>query len=139
MSDSLRPHELQHARLPCPSLCSWVRSNSCLLSQWRHPTISSSVTPFSSSSQSFPASESFPINESAFHIREAKVLALQHQSSQWMNYQGWFPLGLTGMISLLSKELSRVFSSTTIQKHHFFGAQPSLWYSHICTWILEKP
>ena len=108
----------------CPSLSPRVCSNSCPLSQWCHPTISSSVAPLSSSSQSFPASEPFPKNwlfaSGGQSIRvTASVLP--------MNIQGWFPLGLTALISLQSKGLSRVFSSTTVQKHQFFSPQPSLW------------
>ena len=139
MSNSLRPHGLQHSRLPCPSLSPGVCSNSCPLSQWCHPTISSFVTPFFSCPQSFPASGSFPVNRlftSAGHSIGASASAPVLP----MNIQGWFPLGLTALISLLSKGLSRVFSSTTVQKHQFFGDQPSLWAnSHICTWLLEKP
>ena len=119
VSDSLRPHKLQHARLPCPSLSSSVCSNSCPLSQWCHPIIFSSVTPFSSCPQSFLASESFP--KSQFFSSGGQSIGAT-ASVLPMSVQGWFPLGLTGSISLLS----RVFSSTTI-KHQFFGAQPSLW------------
>ena len=129
--DSLWPHELQHARLPCPSLSPTVCSNSCPLSQWCHPTISSSVTPFSSWLQPFPAS-------GAFH--QVAVGASTSASVLPMNIQGWFPLGLTGLISLQSKGLSGVFSSTTVWKHQFFGTQLSLWSnSHIRSWLLEKP
>ena len=128
MSDSLWPHELQHTRLPCPSLSPRVCSNSHPLRQWCHPTILSSVTPFSSCPQSFPGSGDQSIGASA----SAPVLP--------MNIQGWFPLGLTSVISLQSKGLSRVFSSTTVRKHKFLGSQPSLWSdSHICTWLQEKP
>ena len=135
MSDSLWPYGLQHTRLPCPSLSSRVCSNSCSLSRWCHPTISSSVTHFSCH-QSFPASGSFPVSwlfasGSQSNGASASVLT--------MNIQGWFPSGLTGMISLLSKGLSRVFSITTVWKHQFFSAQPSLLSnSHIYTWLLEK-
>ena len=124
VSDSLRPHERQHARLPCPSPSSWICSNSCPLSQWCHPTISSSV-PFSSCPRSFPASGSFPmiwLFTSGGRSIGASALASVHS----MNIHGWFPLGWTGLISLLSKGLSRVFSSTTVRKHQFFGTQPSL-------------
>ena len=139
VSDILQPHGLQHARLLCPSLTPRVCSNSCLLSRWCHPTISSSVIPFSSCFQSFPASVSFPMSrlvtsggQSIGASGSAPVLP--------MNVQDWFPLGLIGLISLKSKGLSRVFSSTIVQKHQFFGAQPSLWSnSHIQTWLLEKP
>ena len=131
VSDSLQPHGLQHARLACPSLSPGICSNSCPLSQWYHPTISSSATLFSSCPQSFPASGSFLISwlfasggQSSEASASASVLA--------MNTQGWFPLGLTSLSSLPFKGLSRVFSSTTIQKHQFFGTQPSLWLnSHI--------
>ena len=135
MSDSLWPYGLQHTRLPCPSLSPRVCSNSCSLSRWCHPTISSSVTHFSCH-QSFPASGSFPVSwlfasGSQSNGASASVLT--------MNIQGWCPSGLTGMISLLSKGLSRVFSITTVWKHQFFSAQPSLLSnSHIYTWLLEK-
>ena len=117
-----------------PGVC----SNSCSWSQWCHPTISSSVAPFSSYPQSFPASGSFPMSwlfvsggQSIGTLTSASVLPL--------NIQGWFPLGLTDLISLLSKGLSRVFSNTTVWKRQFFGAQSSLWSkSHIYTWLLEK-
>ena len=130
-------HGLQHTKLQCPSPCSAACSNSCPLSQWCFPTISSYVIPFSSCVQPFPTSGSFPMNwlfaSGSQSIRaSASVLP--------MNIQGWFPLGLTGLISLLSKGLSRVFSSTTIQKHQFFSVQLSLWSSsHIHTWLEEKP
>ena len=125
MFNSLRPHGLQHGRLPCPSLSPWVCSNSCPLSQWCHPTISSSVTYFSSCPQSFPASESFPISW-LFPSGDQSIGASTSASVLPMNIQSWFPSGLTGLISLLSKGLSRVFNST-VQKHQFFSAQPSLW------------
>ena len=134
---SLRPHGLQHTGLLCPSLSPWVCSKSCPWSQWCHPTISSSVTHFSSCLQSFPASESFPA--SWFLTSDGQRIRTSAASSVLpMNIQGWFPLGWTGLISLLSKGLSRVFPSTTIQKHQLFGAQPSSWpNSHICTWLLD--
>ena len=139
LSDSLWPHGLQHARLPCPSPPPRARSNSCPLGQWCHPTISSSVIPFSSCLQSFPASGSFTISQffaSGGRSIGASVLA----SVLPMNIQDSFPLGLTDLISLQSKGLSRDFSNTTIQKHQFFGDQLSLWFnSHIHTWLLEKP
>ena len=132
--DSLRPHTLQHARLSCPLLSLEVCSNSCTLSQWCHSTVSSSVTSFLCL-QSFPASGSFPMSQlfaSAGQSIGASVLP--------MNTQGWFPWGFTGFISLLSKRHSRVFSSTTVWKHQFFGVQPSLWSnSHICTRQLKRP
>ena len=128
---------LQHGRLPCPSLSPRTCSNSCPLSQWCHPTISSSVIPFSSHLQSFPASGSFPMNQ-FFPSGGQSIGALA--SFLPMNIQDWFPLGWTGWISLQSKGLSRVFSSTTVQKHQFFGTQRSLRsYSHICIWLLENP
>ena len=123
---TLQPHELQHARLPCPSLSPGVCSSSCPLSQWCHPAISSSVIPFSSCPQSFPASGSFPMSQ-LFASGGQGIGA--SASVLPVNIQGWFPLGLTGLISLHSKGLSRVFYSTAIQKHQFFGTQPSLWPS----------
>ena len=120
MSDSLWPHELQHARLPCPSLSPWVCSNGCPLSQWWHPTISSSVIPFSSCLQYFPASGSFPVSQ-FFTSGGQSIEASASASVLAMNIQCWFPLGLTGLISLQSKWLSRIFSSTTIQKHQFLA------------------
>ena len=133
---TLRSHGLQHARLPCPSLSPGVCSNSCPLSQWCHPTISS-VIPFSPCPQSSPASGSFPVNW-LFASGVQSIRASTSASVLPMNIQGWFPLGLTGLISLQSKRLPRVFSGT-IQKCQFFGTQPSLWSnSHIHTWLLEK-
>ena len=138
VSDSLWPHELQHTRLPCPSLSPTVCSNSCPLSWWCHPTISSSIIPFSFCLQSFPASGSFPKSQH-FASGGQSIGALDSASVLPVNTQGWFPLGLTGLISLKSKGHSRVFSSTTIQKQRLFGTLPSLWpNSHICTWLLEK-
>ena len=127
------------ARLPCPSLSPRVCSNSCTLSRWCHPTISSSAVPFSSSHQSFPASGSFPV--SWFFTSGGKSIGASASTSALpMNIQGWFPLELTGLIFLLSKRLSRVFFSTTVQKLQFFGTQLFLWSNyHICTWLLEKP
>ena len=131
VSDSLQSHGLQHARLPCPSPTPGACSNSCPLSWWYHPTISSSVVPFSSCLQSFPGSGSFPVSQ-LFASGGHNIRALVSASVLSMNIQGWFPLGLTGLISLQSKGLSRVFSNTTVQKHQFFGTQPSLWSnSHI--------
>ena len=136
MSDSLQPHGLQHIRCPCPSLSPGVCSNSCPLNWWCHPTISSSVIPFSSCPQSFPASGSFPVRW-LFASGSKSIGALA--SALPVNIQAWFPLGWTGLITLQSKGLSRVFSNTTIRKHQFFGTQPSLWSnSHIHTWLLEK-
>ena len=134
VSNTLQPNGLQHARLPCPSPSPRVCSNSCPLRQWCHPTISSSVIPFSRF-QSFPASGSFLMSQ-LFTSGGQSIGA--SASVLPMNIQDWFPLGFTGLISLLSKRLSRVFSSITVQKHQFFSAQPSLWFhSHIHTWLLE--
>ena len=126
VSDSLQPHGLKHARPPCPPPTPGVYSNSCPLSQWCHTTISSSVVPFFSCTQSFPASGSFQMSQ---------LFAWGGQSigvsgSAWifqlpMNIQDWFPLGWTGWISLQSKGLSRVFSNSTVQKHQFLSA-------HLC-------
>ena len=125
VSNSSRPHEPPHARPPCPSPNLGVYPNSCPLSQWCHPTISSSVIPFSSCPQSFPVSGSFPMSQlSASGGQSIGVSA--STSVLPMNTQGWFPLGWTGWISLQSKGLSRVFSNTTIQKHHLVGTQLSL-------------
>ena len=138
MSSSLWSHGLQHTRLPCPSLSPRVCLKSCPLSQWCHPTISFSVVPFSSCLQSFPASGSLPMSQS-FASSGQNIGALASASVLSMNIQGWLPLGLTGLISLQSKELSRDFSNTIIRKHQFFSAQPSLWSnSHIHTWLLGK-
>ena len=137
MSDSLLPHGLQHTRLTYPSLTPRVCSNSCPLRQWCHPTMSSSVTHFPCN-QSFPESGSFPMSQ-LFASGGQSNGASASASVLPMNIQGWFPSGLTGVISLQSKGLSRVFSSTTVWKHQFFSAQPSLWSnSHIHTWLLEK-
>ena len=122
-SDSLQPHALQHTMLPCPSLSPWVCSNSSLLSQWCHPTISSSVAPFSSCLQSFPESGSFPMSW-LFISGGRSIRALA--SVPPMNIQDWFLLGLTGLVSLQCKGFSRIFPNTTIQKHQFFSIQPSL-------------
>ena len=124
MCDSLWPHWLQHARSPCPLPTRGVYSNSCPLSWWCHPAISSSVTPFSSCHQSLPASGSFPMSQ--FFISGGQTTGVPASASVLpMNIQDWFPLGWTGWISLLSKGLSRVFSNTTVQEHQFFGAQLS--------------
>ena len=137
MSNFSQPHGLQHARLPCPP--SSPRACTCPWSQWCHPTVSSSVVPFSSCLLSFPASESFLMSY-PFTSGSQSVGASASAPVLLMNIQGWFPLGLTGWLSLQSKGLSRVFSSTTVQKHQFFSAQPSFWSnSHIHTWLLEKP
>ena len=137
MYDSLQPHGLQHARLPCPSPTLGAYSNSGPSSQWCHSTVSPTVIPFSCL-HSFQASGSFPMSQfitSGGQRTEAWTSA----SVLPMHIQDWFPLRLTGLISLLSKGCSGVFSSITVQKHQFFGTQPSLWSnSHICTWLLEK-
>ena len=122
MSDSLRPHGLQHARLPCPSPIPRVYSNSCPLSWWYHPTISSSVIPFSSCLLSSRGSGSFPRSQ-VYTSGGQSIGASASTSVLPMNIQDWFPLGLTGWISLLSKGLSRVFSNTTVPKYQFFTAQ----------------
>ena len=130
MSDSLWPQGLQHTRLPCPSSTPRVYSNSCPLSQWCHPAISSSLVPFFSFLQSFPASGSFQMSQ--FFTSGGQSIGVSASASIFpMNIQDWFPLGLTGLISLQSKGLSRVFSNTTVQKHpspqhQFFGTQLSL-------------
>ena len=134
------PHGLQHhAGIPGPSPSPRVCPSSSPLHQWYHPTMSSSVTLFSFCLQSFPASGSFPISwlllsggQSIGPSASASIVPL--------NTQDWFPFKLTGLISLQSKELSRVFSSTTIHNHQFFSTLPSLWSnSHICPWLQGKP
>ena len=125
VSNSLRPYGLQHARLPCPSPTPGAYSNSYPLSRWCHPTTSSSVVPFSSCLQSFPASGSFQMNQ-LFAWGGQSIGASASTSVLPMNIQGWSPLGWTGWISLQSKGLSRVFSNTTVQKHQFFSTQFSL-------------
>ena len=139
MSDSLWPHESQHARPPCPSTTPGVHSDSRPSNPWCHPAISSSVVPFSSCPQSLPASESFPMSQLLpWGGQSTGVSALA--SFLPKKSQGWSPLEWTGWISLWFKGLSRVFSNTTVQKHQFFGAQPSSQSnSHIHTWPLEKP
>ena len=136
---TLRPHGLQHARPPCPSPTPRTYSNSRPLCQWCHPTISSSVVPFSSCPQSFAASGSFEMSQ--FLASGGQSVGVSASASVLpVNIQEWFPLGWTGWISLQSKGLSRVFSNTTVQKHQFFCAQlSSLSNSHIHTWLLEKP
>ena len=124
---------------PCPSPTPGVYSNSCPLSWWCHPAISSSVVPFSPCLQSFPASASFQMSH--FFTSGGQTIGVSVSASVLpMNTQDWLPLGWTGLISLQSKGLSRVFSNTTVQKHQFFGAQlSSQSNSHIYTWLLEKP
>ena len=130
-------HGPQHVRLPCPSLSPGVCSNSYPLRQWWYLTISSSAAPFSFCLQSFPASDSFPV--SLLFTSGGQSIGVS-ASVLPMNILGWFPLGLIDLISLQSKGLSRVFSNTTVRKHQFFGAQPSLWSNcHVHIWLLEKP
>ena len=123
-SDSLWPHESQHARPPCPSPTPRVHANSCPSSRWCHPTISSSIIPFSSCPQSLPASESFPMSQ---HFAWGGQSTGVSASASFLpkKSQGWSPSEWTGWISLQSKGLSRVFSNTTVQNHQFFGAQLS--------------
>ena len=125
VSDSLQPHESQHARPPCPSPTPRVYSKSCPSSRWCHPAISSSVVPFSSCPQSFPASGSFKMRQ--FFASGGKSIGVSASASVLpMNIQDWSPSEWTGWISLQSKGLSRVFSNTTVQKHQFFCSQLSL-------------
>ena len=126
VSDSLWPHGLHHARFPCPSPTPGACSNSCPSSRWCHPTVSSSVIPFSSCPQSLPASGSFPMSQ-LFAWGGQSIGVSASTSVLQMNTQGRSPLGWTGWISLQSKGLSRVFSNTTVQKHQFFSTQLSLW------------
>ena len=139
VSDSLRLHEPQHTRPPCPSPTPRVHPNSCPLNRWCHPTISSSVVPFSSCPQSFPALGSFQMSQ--FFATGGQCIGASASTSVLpKNTQDWSLLGWTGWIFLQSKGLERVFSNTTVQKHQFFSAQLS-WQSncHIYTWPLEKP
>ena len=138
MSDSVRPHESQHARPPCPSPIPRVHPNSYTSSRWCHPAISSSVIPFSSCPPFLPASGSFPMSQ--LFARGGQRTGVSASASVLpMNTQDWSPLGWTGWISLQSKGLSRVFSNTTVQKRQFFGSQlSSQSNSHIHTWPLEK-
>ena len=119
VSNTWRPHGLQHTMFPCPSLFTGVCSNSCPLSWWCNPTISSSGAPFSSFLQSFPASGSFPMSQ-VFAAGGQSIVVSTSASVLSMNTQDWFPLGLTDLISLQSKGFSRVFSNITVQKHQFF-------------------
>ena len=138
VSDSLWPHGLQYTRLPYPSSTPEVYSNSCPTSWWCHPTshpLSSPSPPAFNLSQRQGLS-----NESVLHTGGQSIGALTSASVHPMNIQDWFLLALTGLIWLQSKGLPRVFSITTVQKHQFFGPQPSLWWNcHINTWLLEKP
>ena len=137
MSHSLQPHGLQHTRLPCPWPAPGACSNSCLLSQWCHPTISSSVKPFSFCLQSFPASGSFQMSQ--FFTSDGQSIGASAWASVLpMNIQDW-SFRIDWFDLLLSKGLSRVFSNTTIQKNGLYGTQSSLWSSfHNSTWLLEK-
>ena len=136
MFNSLLPHGLQHTEVLCPPWFPGVCSNSCPLNQWCYVTISSSVARFSSCLQSFPASRSLPMSLLFTSCGQSIGASASVLS---MNIHGWFPLGLTDLISLESKGLLRVFSSTTTQKHQFFITQPSLWYnSHSNPLLLEK-
>ena len=138
VSDFLWPHVLQHSSLPCPSPTPGACSNSCPSRWWCHPTILSSVIPISSCLQSFPASGSFPVSQ-FFPSGGQRIGVSASVSVLPVNIQDWFPLGLTGWLSLPSKGLSRVFN-TTVQKHQFVGTQSSLWSnSHNHTWLLVKP
>ena len=139
VSNSVQPHGMQHTRTPCPSPTPRIYPNSCPLSWWCHPTISSSVVPSSSSPQSFPASGSFQMSQ-LFTSGGQSIGVSASASVLPMNIQDWSPLGWTSWISLQSKGPSRVFSNTTVQKHQFFGTQlSSQSNSHIRTWPLEKP
>ena len=139
VSESLRPHESHHARPPCPSPTPRVYSNSCPSSRWCHPAISSSVTPFFSCPQPLPASGSFPTSQLFAWGGQSTGVSVS-TSVLPMNTQDWSPLGWTGWIFLQSRGCSRIFSNTTVQKHQFFGTQPSSQSnSHIHTWPLEKP
>ena len=139
VSNSLWPHGLHHSRLHCPSPTPEVCWNSCPSSRWYHLNISPSVVPFSSCLLSFPSSVAFPVSQ--FFASGGQSTGISALASVLpMDIQGWFPLGLPGLITLQSKEISRVFSNTSVQKHQFFGTHPSLWSnSHIHTWLLEKP
>ena len=138
VSNSLQPHGLQHARLPCPSPTPGTCSNSCPSSSWCYPTISSSVVSFSSCLQYFAASGAFPMSQC--FISDGQSIGSSASTSVLpRNIQDWFLLGWAGLISLQSKRLSRVFSNTTVKKHQFFSAQLSLWSSsHIHTWLIEN-
>ena len=139
MSISLQPHRLQHTRPPCPSKSPEACWNSCTLNRWCHATNSSSVAPISPCLQSFPALRPF-LTSLLFTTCGQSIGASASASVLPMNIQGWFLLGWTGLIYLQSKALSRVISSTTVQRHQFFTIQTFLLSSsHICTWLLEKP
>jgi len=140
VSDSLQPHRLQQTRLPCPSPTPGVYSNSCPLTRWCHPTILTSVIPFSSCIQSFPASGSFQMSQ-FFSSGGQSIRVSALTSVLPKNIQDWFPLGWTGWISLQSKGLSRVFFKTTVQKHQFFMLSflytPALTSTHDC-WKIKS-
>ena len=139
VSNSLRPHESQHARPPCPSPTLRVHPNSRPSSRWCHPAMSSSIAPFSSCPPSLPASGFFPMSQ-IFTWGGQSIGVSASASVLPLNTQDWCPLGWTGWISLQSKGFSRVFSNTTVQKHQFFGPQlSSQSNSHIHTWPQEKP
>ena len=139
MSDSLRSHGLQHPRLPGPSSNPRASSNSCPSSQWCYPTISSSFVHFSSCLQPFPASGSFPMSQ-FFTSGAQSIAASASLPVLSMNIQDWSPLQFTGLISMQSKGLARVFSNTTVQKNQFFSTELFLCSNfHIHTWLLEKP
>ena len=139
VSNSLRPHGLQHARLPCPSSSPEVCPSSCPLLLWYHPAISSSDSLFSFCLQSFPASGTFPMSQ-LFTSDDQNTRVSALATVLPMSIQGWFPLRLTSLISLLSMGLSGVFSSTTVQRHQLFGAPPSLQSSsHNHRWPLGRP
>ena len=138
MSNSLWPYGPWHTRFPCPSLSPGVYTNLCSLSQWCNLMISSSDIPFSSCPLYFPASGAFPMSQ-LFTSGDQSIGALASASVFLMNIWGWLLLRLTCLVFLQSKGLNRVFSSTTVRKHQFFSAQPSLWSnSHVCTWLVEK-
>ena len=138
MSNSLRPYRLQHTGLLCPSLSPGVCSDLCPLSQWCHPTISYRCPLFLLLSV-FPSIRVFSVSW-LFASGGQSIGTSVSASILPINIQCWFPLGLTSLIPLLTKGFSRVFSSTTVWKHRFFGTQPFLWSSsHIHTWLLEKP
>ena len=139
VSSSLQPHGLQHTRLHCPSPTPGAYSNPSPSSRWCHPTISSSAIPFSSCPQSFPASGSFQMSH--FFKSCGQSIGVSASASVLpINIQDWLPLELTGLISLESKGLWKVFSNLTAQKHQFFRAQLSLWFnSHVHSWLLEEP
>ena len=138
MSNILWPHGLQHARLPCPSLTLWACSNSHPSRQWCHPTISSSVVPFSSCLQSFPASRSFPMRQ-FFASGGRSIGASVSVSALPINIQGWFPLGLTGLTSLLSKGFQSLLQNHSSKASIIWCSAFFMSNSHICTWLLEKP